>query len=111
MHNGQPTGATTNMETTMDNEQNTKPAADAGREASECGVLLGDDSKLCAWLRENSAGVYRPSALAAERIEYLKSLLNEAIEWNWIEHSEAVEDGEESLIQVLADEIERAISA
>lgn len=30
-----------------------------------------DDNQLIAWLRENSSGVYRPSAEAADRIEAL----------------------------------------
>lgn len=44
-----------------------------------------DDKILCQWLRENSSGIYRPSAHAAERIEYLliekkalQELLNKA---------------------------------
>ena len=30
-----------------------------------------DDETLCKWLRENSSGTYRPSALAADRLERL----------------------------------------
>lgn len=30
-----------------------------------------DNKKLCQWLRDNSSGVYRPAAVAAERIECL----------------------------------------
>ncbi len=30
-----------------------------------------DDNKLCEWLKQNSSGIYRPSAFAAHRIESL----------------------------------------
>ncbi len=40
----------------MDNEQNTKPAADAGREASECGVLLGRCFTCKHWGKNRSYG-------------------------------------------------------
>jgi hypothetical protein len=30
-----------------------------------------DNKQLCQWLRDNSSGVYRPAAVAAERIENL----------------------------------------
>jgi hypothetical protein len=32
-----------------------------------------NDKDLCQWLRDNSSGVYRPSAEAADRIEQLKA--------------------------------------
>jgi len=35
-----------------------------------------DDKELCKWLRENSSGVYRLSAYAAERIETLTAHLD-----------------------------------
>jgi hypothetical protein len=31
-----------------------------------------DNKQLCQWLRDNSSGVYRPAAVAAERIEELE---------------------------------------
>jgi hypothetical protein len=31
-----------------------------------------NNKKLCKWLRDNSSGVYRPAAVAAERIESLE---------------------------------------
>lgn len=34
--------------------------------------------ELCKWLRENSSGVYRPAALAAEEIESLTARLSES---------------------------------
>jgi len=34
-----------------------------------------DNKQLCQWLRDNSSGVYRPSAVAAERIENLLTQL------------------------------------
>ncbi len=37
--------------------------------------LVMRDDELCKWLRDNSSGVYRPSAEAANRIEALKSHL------------------------------------
>ena len=30
-----------------------------------------NDTQLCEWLRDNSSGIYRPSAQAADRIEEL----------------------------------------
>ena len=38
---------------------------------SELNALLCDDEAMCKWLRDNSSGSYRASALAAERIEDL----------------------------------------
>ena len=38
---------------------------------SELNALLCDDGAMCKWLRDNSSGSYRASALAAERIEEL----------------------------------------
>lgn len=37
----------------------------------DMGDVYTDDKVLCQWLRQNSSGIYRPSAHAAERIEYL----------------------------------------
>lgn len=34
-----------------------------------------NDKELCQWLRDNSSGVYRPSAQAADRIESLNKEL------------------------------------
>tara|TARA_R110002096_G_scaffold315227_7_gene509483 strand:+ start:1710 stop:1904 length:195 start_codon:yes stop_codon:yes gene_type:complete len=34
-----------------------------------------NSAELCKWLRDNSSGVYRPSALAADRIESLEEAL------------------------------------
>lgn len=34
------------------------------------------NAELCAWLREHSSGVYRPSAEAAERIEELSATVD-----------------------------------
>jgi len=39
--------------------------------------LIEDDKKLCQWLRDNSSGSYKASALAADRIE---SLIQEGME-------------------------------
>lgn len=39
-------------------------------------MKLMDDKELCEWLRQNSSGDYRPSALAADRIEQLLSAVN-----------------------------------
>jgi len=36
---------------------------------------MKNDLDLCKWLRDNSSGVYRPSAEAALRIETLKNAL------------------------------------
>lgn len=33
--------------------------------------LMEDDKKLCEWLRANSSGAYRATALAADRIDIL----------------------------------------
>ncbi len=38
------------------------------------------DEKLCKWLRDNSSGVYRPSAEAARRIIKLRSALENLAE-------------------------------
>ena len=38
---------------------------------SDLNTLLCDDEAMCKWLRDNSSGNYRASALAAERIERL----------------------------------------
>lgn len=35
--------------------------------------------ELCAWLRENSSGIYRPAAEAADRIERLENALKTII--------------------------------
>ena len=45
-----------------------------------------NDKELCQWLRDNSSGVYRPSAVAADRIEELLEALNEILE---VDHSES----------------------
>lgn len=37
--------------------------------------------ELCQWLRDNSSGIYRPSARAADRIELLEEALREARDW------------------------------
>ena len=34
------------------------------------------DEELCKWLRDNSSGCYRPSAMAADRIEELLGFIN-----------------------------------
>ena len=36
-----------------------------------------NNDKLCKWLKENSSGVYRPAAEAAERIKELEDALFE----------------------------------
>jgi hypothetical protein len=37
-----------------------------------------DQKELCKWLRDNSSGVYRPSAQAAHEIERLQAACNKA---------------------------------
>ena len=39
-----------------------------------------DNKQLCQWLRDNSSGVYRPAAVAAERIENLERENSKAFE-------------------------------
>tara|TARA_B100000768_G_C11281315_1_gene378798 strand:+ start:4128 stop:4418 length:291 start_codon:yes stop_codon:yes gene_type:complete len=39
-------------------------------------MMMKDDVELCKWLRDNSSGIYRPSALAANRIEELLVLVS-----------------------------------
>ena len=36
-----------------------------------------NNDKLCKWLKENSSGIYRPAAEAAERIKELEETLFE----------------------------------
>jgi len=38
--------------------------------------MMKDDVELCKWLRDNSSGIYRPSAQAANRIEELLVLVS-----------------------------------
>ena len=38
--------------------------------------MMKDDAELCKWLRDNSSGIYRPSAQAANRIEELLVLVS-----------------------------------
>ena len=45
--------------------------SEAKKDKSDLSALLCDDEALCKWLRDNSSGNYRASALAAERIEQL----------------------------------------
>jgi len=42
-----------------------------------------NDKDLCKWLRDNSSGIYRPSAEAADRIERLIG---------WIKQDSAIND-------------------
>ena len=39
-------------------------------------MMMKDDVELCKWLRDNSSGIYRPSAQAANRIEELLVLVS-----------------------------------
>ena len=39
--------------------------------------MINNDKELCKWLRDNSSGIYRPAAQAADRIEQLKQQLFE----------------------------------
>lgn len=39
---------------------------------------------LCKWLRDNSAGTYRPSAEAADRIEILEAALTKLRDCDWV---------------------------
>ena len=40
-----------------------------------------ENKELCEWLRENSSGGYRPSAVAATRIEELTEVAKAMREW------------------------------
>ena len=48
-----------------------------------------NDKELCQWLRDNSSGVYRPSAAAADRIEELTELLS--IAWGELKSTGHIE--------------------
>ena len=48
-----------------------------------------NDKELCQWLRDNSSGVYRPSAVAADRIEELTELLS--IAWDELKSAGHIE--------------------
>ena len=67
--------------------------------------LILEQKEEIAWLKQRINKLEQKKS----RIKALEDALREALEWNWIEHQEALDAEEESIIQDVADRIEAVL--